>query len=62
MNDPRLGKNATIKDLIELKTLPDPENYLRNVLDNMMACKEEFRTPHVPRWDSRFRSVSTLSG
>ena len=32
MNDPRLGKNATIKDLIELKTLPDPENYLRNVL------------------------------
>ena len=47
MNDPRLGKYATIKDLIELKTLPDPENYLRNVLENMMACKEEYRTPHV---------------
>ena len=49
MNDPGLRKNATIKDLIELKTLPDPENCLHNVLDNMMACKDEFGTPIVSR-------------
>ena len=46
-SDAHLPKDATIKHIVEMDTLADPENYVRGVLENMFALRKDFGTPLV---------------